>query len=98
MGLIGSSDNFTWLEHWYSDQCDGDWEHTYGIRIDTLDNPGWSVRIDLTGTRFAELPNVEIKEKYESDSEWMICKVIEGVYKGSGGPLMLGPIIQTVRS
>lgn len=22
-----------WLEKWYKDNCDGDWEHFYGIRI-----------------------------------------------------------------
>jgi len=30
------------VEDWYSSQCNGDWEHQYGISIDTLDNPGWS--------------------------------------------------------
>jgi hypothetical protein len=90
-------DNCSWLEDWYKKQCDGEWEHRYGIRIETLDNPGWMVKIDLKGTRYIELPNVEIKESYESDSEWMVCKVVEGVYEGAGGPLMLGPIIQTFR-
>ncbi|WP_203237204.1 Imm53 family immunity protein [Streptomyces gilvosporeus] len=31
------------LTAWYTSQCDGGWEHEYGIRIETLDNPGWSV-------------------------------------------------------
>ncbi|WP_066978499.1 Imm53 family immunity protein [Streptomyces sp. NRRL F-4489] len=35
---------------WYASQCDGDWEHEHGIRIETLDNPGWSVEIDLEET------------------------------------------------
>jgi Immunity protein 53 len=38
------------LERWYSAQCDGDWEHQYGVHIGTLDNPGWTLRIDLCGT------------------------------------------------
>ena len=92
-----SNDNFTWLEAWYQKQCNGEWEQGYGIRIQTLDNPGWMVDIDLRGTRYAELPNVEIKENYESDFEWMVCKVVEGVYEGRGGPLKLGAIIQTFR-
>ena len=90
-------DNCSWLEDWYQKQCNGEWEHKYGILIETLDNPGWIVKIDLKGTRYIELPNVEIKESYESDSEWMVCKVVEGVYEGAGGALMLGPIIQTFR-
>jgi len=34
----------------YRGQCDGDWEHSYGVKIETLDNPGWLVTIDLTDT------------------------------------------------
>ncbi|NLS91358.1 MAG: rhodanese-related sulfurtransferase [Planctomycetaceae bacterium] len=35
---------------WYASQCNGQWEHEYGIKIETLDNPGWSVEIDLAHT------------------------------------------------
>jgi hypothetical protein len=38
------------LEAWYLRQCDGDWEHSFGISIETMDNPGWSVTIDLDET------------------------------------------------
>jgi Immunity protein 53 len=38
------------LQQWYQSQCNGDWEHTYGVKIDTLDNPGWSVTIELADT------------------------------------------------
>ena len=40
---------------------------------------------------------MELKENYESDLEWMVCKVVEGVYEWRGGPLKLGAIIQTFR-
>lgn len=38
------------LERWYIEQCNGDWEHEFGIKIDTLDNPGWMIKIDLADT------------------------------------------------
>jgi hypothetical protein len=38
------------LQRWYLGECNGDWEHSYGVRIDTLDNPGWIVTIDLHET------------------------------------------------
>ena len=38
------------FESWYANQCNGEWEHSYGIRIDTLDNPGWRIKIDLRDT------------------------------------------------
>jgi hypothetical protein len=39
------------LERWHASQCNGNWEHSYSIRTDTLDNPGWSIQIDLRDTR-----------------------------------------------
>jgi hypothetical protein len=39
------------LEEWYLQRCDGEWEHSYGIKIDTLDNPGWTIKIDLKETK-----------------------------------------------
>jgi hypothetical protein len=38
------------LQNWYAAQCDGNWEHAWGIKIDTLDNPGWTVTIYLHDT------------------------------------------------
>ncbi|WP_338708672.1 MULTISPECIES: Imm53 family immunity protein [Paenibacillus] len=34
-----------WLQNWYHENCNGDWEHSYDVKIDTVDNPGWSVEI-----------------------------------------------------
>jgi len=38
------------LQDWYFAQCNGDWEHRYGVTISTLDNPGWTLEVDLTNT------------------------------------------------
>ncbi len=43
------------INKWFEEQCNGDWEHIYGIKIYTLDNPGWAVKIDLYDT---DLENV----------------------------------------
>jgi hypothetical protein len=45
-----SQDVLIELRAWYLAQCDDEWEHAYGINIETLDNPGWSIRIDLVDT------------------------------------------------
>ena len=44
------NDVLEWLQKWYLSQADGEWEHEHGIKIDTLDNPGWSVTLSLAGT------------------------------------------------
>lgn len=56
----------TFLETWYAQQCDTDWEHQFGVKIETLDNPGWSIEIDIDETswagRLAESRRVERSE------------------------------------
>src|SRR5262249_46604430 len=47
------SDILTKLQEWYLRQCDGEWEHGSGVSIDTIDNPGWAIDIDLRGTALA---------------------------------------------
>jgi hypothetical protein len=58
------------LEDWYAAQCDGDWEHQYGVQITTLDNPGWSLEIDLYETDAVDrtLDRVVIER---TDTDWL---------------------------
>ena len=49
-----------WLQNWYTDQCNGEWEHEYGVNIQTSDNPGWIIDIDLA---FTPLENIEIRHQ-----------------------------------
>jgi len=39
-----------WIQKWYKSQCNGDWEHEYGVKIETVDNSGWYVTINLMDT------------------------------------------------
>lgn len=47
-----------WIQNWFKDNCDGDWEKDEVIQITTLDTPGWEVEIDISKTSIA---NLEIK-------------------------------------
>ena len=38
------------LINWFAAHCDGDWEHDLGIRIETLDNPGWAIDVRIEDT------------------------------------------------
>ena len=58
-----------WLTDWYASNCNQDWEHTYGISIATLDNPGWSIEIDLIDTQLEGRQLSEISMK-NSDIDW----------------------------
>ena len=61
-----------WVEDWYQSNCNGDWEHQYGITIETTDNPGWSVKIDLKNTIFEkEVKKYELKQNSEKRLVWL---------------------------
>jgi len=80
------------LQRWYSSQCDGDWEHQFGVKIETLDNPGWLVKVDLKDTHL-EARQFTAVRRVEDEREWIDCRVSDAVFSGSGGPHMLGAII-----
>lgn len=79
------------LQSWYSKQCNGEWEHSYGVRIGTLDNPGWSVEIDLAGTSLADRPLEKIQR--DSGTDWILCELYADQFRGFGGPSNLGEIL-----
>jgi Immunity protein 53 len=80
------------LQHWYSSQCNGEWEHSFGITIGTLDNPGWTVEIDLDGTFLKELPFAEISRS-GSDDCWIRCWREGLKFKGVGDTKRLEEIL-----
>jgi hypothetical protein len=86
------------LQHWYLDQCDEDWEHSYGVKIDTLDNPGWSVEIDLAetelvGKSFETFHYGMFEDAETSGINWIFCKVEGDKFSARGGPLKLEEMI-----
>jgi hypothetical protein len=74
-----------WIERWYASQCDGDWEHEYGVKIESLDNPGWSVKIDLKFTELEEM-NLEYQLFEKDENDWYGFSVKDSVYHGAGDP------------
>jgi len=89
-------DLLTWIQNWYYKHCDGDWEHEYGVKIDTLDNPGWAVDIDLVDTDL-ESASFERIEVERSEQDWVHCSVQEQIFRGRGGPKNLEDILEIFR-
>ena len=82
------------LQQWYKSQCDGDWEHSYGISIGTVDNPGWSVEIDLADTPLQYKSFTEVKRDYEDETEWITCFLRDGKFIGACGPEKLEKMLE----
>ena len=89
--------NLQWLQEWLLKNCYIDSDHFYCISIETIDNPGWHIRIQLEDT----ILNKEVFEKTviqrEDEDDWLHCKVENGVFDGNCGPRNLEEIILVFR-
>jgi Immunity protein 53 len=72
------------LQEWYLRQCDGDWEHSYGVRLGTLDNPGWDLQIDLAETSLREKAFERLKVE-RSEHDWLHCWVEDKQFNAACG-------------
>lgn len=81
------------LQDWYLSHCDGNWEHKYGISIESLDNPGWTVDIGLANTELEGVPFADITD-LAPEHEWLRCWSDGTSWHGAGGPLMLAPLLR----
>jgi hypothetical protein len=89
-------ENLKWLENWYLSNCNGDWEHCYGIKVETLDNPGWYIEINLHETA-DEGKHFEILEHEKANDNWIHCKVENNIFYGYGGINNLVDLLQVFK-
>ena len=81
------------LERWYVSQCNGEWEHGYGVRISTLDNPGWAVRIGLHDTKKQDASFDHIKID-RTENDWIHYWAEKREFQIRCGPLNLSEAIE----
>ena len=89
-------DILKWLEDWYAARCNGDWEHGSGVNIGTLDNPGWTISINLEETEWEDLiVDSELNEK--SDTDWYYYKIENSVFLAGGDLTKLAFLLERFR-
>lgn len=81
------------LQNWYQKQCNGYWEHAFGVTIETLDTPGWMVTVDLAETRWADAEMQSVRRE-RSPKDWIICEVMQRQFRGQGDPQKLPEILR----
>lgn len=91
--MSDSNDVLRRLMSWYAAHCNGQWEHQFGVKIETLDNPGWIVEVDLTETELAERRYAP-RAFSRSQSDWLSCKVENQIFIGAGDATKLTELIQ----
>jgi len=85
-----------WLVGWYKSHCDGTWENSRGITIESLDNPGWLLTVDLAETPLAEAHMTPVRLR-ASNEDWMECEIAEGQFRAAGDCSKLGRLIRSFR-
>jgi len=86
------------LSNWHRRHCDGEREHWYGITIQTTDNPGWWVKVDLNGTplearRFERVAEAVDGNGYPHAARWINCEVTGNIWHGAGDASRLEEIV-----
>ena len=81
------------FQRWYSQRTNGDWEHQHGIKIETLDNPGWRMEVDLVETYLAGRPFVAI-EREAADNDWVRCWLEGTQFHAAGGAENLTEMVE----
>ena len=106
MSIDVDVDELARLERWYESRCDGQWEHEKGVSIQSSDNPGWWVRIDIDkeptrsgGDQVLEILGEPPSEKNGNigSKRWMLCQVREGKFDAAGDAMQLRSIISCFR-
>lgn len=94
--LRNKMDILQWIQEWYNRFCWDEERHYYGIKIETLDNPGWSVKIEICDTPLENKSFGKICQD-NGDSDWIFCKVEDGFFYGAGDPNKLISILEVFR-
>lgn len=97
-------DQLEWLERWLAgargDETSADCRR---VRIETIDNPGWLVTIDLAGTDLvsrAQDRTLLVAGEPPNDSngniggpDWVVCQLKRQQFEGAGDPAKLRLIL-----
>ncbi|WP_449386945.1 Imm53 family immunity protein [Chryseobacterium lineare] len=70
-----------WLQKWFKEQTDGNWEHEVIIKIESIDNPGWSIEIDLMKS---DIIPIEWRLFEISDDNWLGYKFEDNIFYIAG--------------
>ena len=81
------------LSAWYAAQCNEEWHEDHGIKIDTLDNPGWVVKVDLGAPSLEKTPYQEVKID-RSEQDWVTARRNGITFEAFGGVNNLEEIIE----
>ena len=95
-----STVDFRDIIEWYQSHCDDSWEHQYGVRLETLDNPGWQLTVDLIHTDLQGRTMIEVREgiapgDHPVAPRWIHCFVRDNKFQGACDPTQVARLFET---
>ncbi len=85
---------FGQLQSWYFAECDGDWEHSFGVQFDTMGgDSGWRGEINVEETELEDLEFWPVERQSDSRN-WLRCSVSKNKFVFECGTLQLEDCIE----
>ena len=81
------------LINWFYQQCDEDWEHSFGVSIWTIEKPGWHVFISVEETELEDKQFQNIAT-HRTEQDWVKCSIENKAFVAEGGPFNLPELLQ----
>jgi len=82
--------------NWFKLNCNGDWEHSNSITIETLDNPGWAFKVDITDTN--DEGKTLLTKEIISDDNWYDINCDGAIFEAFGDLSKLPFLIEQFRN
>lgn len=81
------------IQAWHKTQVERGRDLSLGVHIETLkEQPGWSVKVDLAGTRLSGLTLAPYREGL-TERDWLAYRIKEDRFEGIGDPTKLQALL-----
>ena len=91
-----SIEMLSWLNEWYVSQSHIPTLNKTLIKINTLENPGWNLKIDLKSIGL-KLSDSIVHQMDRTKEDWYHCFIKDGIFYAPCGPFNLGEVIGIFR-
>jgi hypothetical protein len=76
------------IDSWLKNLADGEWEHHNGLTIESTDNPGWMIRINLPDGLFKNIEIIQASLRKLSSAEGAVKEGVLILYSPCLGSLI----------
>lgn len=86
-----------WFCGWVAKHCDDEWEHGYPVILDTYDNPGWRLRVNLENSAMRSRQVLPLVDGLPGDDRWFSCRIDGGMFHGACDLAQLPRLLKVFR-